>query len=203
MPCTFLSPLRKPSTINSLNSTCGVPNAASDPSVASVVPIKEYWLYGMASEKRKRARGPESDRAEKKPKASKPTSRLTGPKEEPAFQRGGASILTPLEQKQIQVQATRDALFEQSTGQKARNTEYGDDENEEEVHVEPTAAPANTKRKRTVRRDRDEPSASLKGSGVRIEGLSYRVRSFNSRMEPLIDIWIAACTWFSGTRTDF
>ena len=141
----------------------------------------------MASEKRKRAREPESDRAEKKPKPSKPTSRLTGPKEEPAFQRGGASILTPLEQKQVQVQATRDALFEQSTGQKARNTEYGDDETEEDVYVEPTAAPANTKRKRTVRRNGEEPSATLLGSGVRIEGLSYRVRSSSNQMELLVD----------------
>ena len=168
--------------------------------MASIISRKNVGCIDMASEKRKRAREPETDRAEKKPKPSKPTSRLTGPKEEPAFQRGGASILTPLEQKQIQFQATRDALFEQSTGQKARNTEYGDDENEEEAYIEPTAAPANTKRKRTVRRDRDESSASLKGSGVRIEGLSYRVRSLNNQLELLIDILdsgLCAVLWYS------
>src|SRR2546423_14504699 len=37
--------------------------------------------------------------------------------EEKAFPRGGASVLTPLEHKQIQAEATRDVLFEQA-GQK-------------------------------------------------------------------------------------
>jgi rRNA biogenesis protein RRP5 len=36
--------------------------------------------------------------------------------EEPMFPRGGGSILTPLEHKQIQIQARNDALFEQEKG---------------------------------------------------------------------------------------
>jgi len=129
----------------------------------------------MAPEKRKRVREatkPDNGRPEKKPKVSKPTSRLIAPREEPAFKRGGASILTPLEQKQIQVQATRDALFEQSTGQKARNTEFGDDENEEDS----TAAPAKVKRRKAPKHDRNGESAGHEEPDVRIEGLSYKVR---------------------------
>lgn len=134
----------------------------------------------MASEKRKRVREeatrPNNDRPEKKPKTSKPVSKLVVPKEEPAFQRGGASILTPLEQKQIQVQATRDALFEQSTGQKARNTEFGDDENEQDEIAEPTAALAKTKRRNPKRPERNGSMPGPEDSGIRIEALSYKVR---------------------------
>ncbi|KAK4190364.1 hypothetical protein QBC35DRAFT_79376 [Podospora australis] len=38
--------------------------------------------------------------------------------EEPMFPRGGASVLTPLEQKQIQIQARNDVLFEEAAGKK-------------------------------------------------------------------------------------
>jgi len=133
----------------------------------------------MAPEKRKRvkeATRPDNDRPEKKPKTSKPVSKLVAPKEEPAFQRGGASILTPLEQKQIQVQATRDALFEQSTGQKARNTEFGEDENDEDVIAEPAAALAKTKRRNPRRPERNGSMPGPEDSGIRIEALSYKVR---------------------------
>lgn len=134
----------------------------------------------MALEKRKRVKEPtrpDNDRPEKKPKVTKPTSRLVAPKEEPAFQRGGASILTPLEQKQIQVQATRDALFEQSTGQKARNTEFEDDENEEDGTTGTAAAPAKAKRRKLPKNDRSMESVGPEEPHVRIEGLSYKVRN--------------------------
>ena len=39
--------------------------------------------------------------------------------EEQAFPRGGASVLTPLEHKQINIDATRDVLFEQEAASKA------------------------------------------------------------------------------------
>ncbi|KAK7938058.1 uncharacterized protein PG986_014926 [Apiospora aurea] len=55
--------------------------------------------------------------ADSKPAAAKLTKLK---EEEPLFPRGGGSVLTPLEQKQIQVQARQDVLFEQesSAGQK-------------------------------------------------------------------------------------
>ena len=130
----------------------------------------------MAPEKRKRGIEPDNVRPEKKPKPSKPATKSTAPKEEPAFQRGGASLLTPLEKKQIQVLATRDALFEQSTGQKARNAEFGDDEDQEDGISEPTTAPAKAKRRTKVRCDQNGEVADPEQSGIRIESLSYKVR---------------------------
>ena len=55
--------------------------------------------------------------------------------EEVAFPRGGASILTPLEHKQIQIEASRDVLFKQqgakSTGSRKRSSVSADlDESE-------------------------------------------------------------------------
>lgn len=128
----------------------------------------------MAPEKRKRDWESDNVRPGKKTRPAKPTSNLIAPKEEPAFQRGGASILTPLEKKQIQVQATRDALFEQSTGQKARNPEFEDDDEDgvdiekDKVSIKPKA---NTKAKRKRPKDTEKEDVV----GVRIEGLSYKV----------------------------
>ena len=142
----------------------------------------------MAPEKRKRAVENGNVRPEKRAKSSKPTSsKLIAPKEEPAFQRGGASILTPLEQKQIQIQATEDAFFEQSTGQKARNTEFGDDENEEDADSERgklTARPkanSKAKRKRAVGADKGE------AGGLRIEGLSYKAFTMTTYVRAVTD----------------
>jgi rRNA biogenesis protein RRP5 len=47
--------------------------------------------------------------------------------EERSFPRGGASVLTPIEQKQIEARAERDVLFEQQTGQKPVRGEGDDD----------------------------------------------------------------------------
>ena len=140
----------------------------------------------MALEKRKRAAESDAGRPEKKQKPSKSTSKLIAPKEEPAFQRGGASILTPLEHKQIQIQATRDALFEQSTGQKAKNAEFEDEENEDDVKIEskePSAKPkANTKAKRKRARGSEKDETPT----LRIEGLSYKVEPFRHGIELLL-----------------
>lgn len=128
----------------------------------------------MAPEKRKRGEDESAARPEKKQKPST-ASRLVVPKEEPAFQRGGASILTPLEQKQIQIQATRDALFEERTGQKATNTEFGEDENQEDTSAGAATLAAKTPKKTQTGRGskaRIEPSQE---EGIRIEGLSYKV----------------------------
>ncbi|AEO69107.1 uncharacterized protein THITE_2119136 [Thermothielavioides terrestris NRRL 8126] len=77
----------------------------------------------------KRAKQSEStkDDGKKGAKQSKPAAKpLAAPlvtalkEEEPLFPRGGGSVLTPLEQKQISIQAKRDVLFEEeSAGKKA------------------------------------------------------------------------------------
>ena len=46
-------------------------------------------------------------------KPAPPVSLLT--EDEPLFPRGGGSVLTPLEQQEIQVQAKKDALFEEQS----------------------------------------------------------------------------------------
>lgn len=144
----------------------------------------------MASSKRKDSGESESTRPEKKHKASMPSSKLSVLKnEEPAFPRGGASILTPLEHKQIQIQATRDVLFEQSTGQKsARNEfEYEEDDRDQLDHAD--GAPLKTKRKKGSKKGRLVEKSEE--AGVRIEGLSYKVWSMKEKKAPA-NIFISA-----------
>jgi rRNA biogenesis protein RRP5 len=90
--------------------------------------------------------------------------------EERAFPRGGASVLTPLEQKQIKAQAERDVLFEQQTGQKAAPRD--DDDGELFDAEEESAAPA--KKKRKTKRRESEAGKKEAGSGIKIQGLSYK-----------------------------
>ncbi|KAK0736841.1 hypothetical protein B0T21DRAFT_286447 [Apiosordaria backusii] len=72
----------------------------------------------------KRAKGSDATKDSNKkggakpPKSSAPATSLLK-EEEPLFPRGGASVLTPLEQKQIQIQAKNDVLFEEAASKKA------------------------------------------------------------------------------------
>ncbi|KAI1769576.1 nucleic acid-binding protein [Hypoxylon sp. FL1150] len=59
--------------------------------------------------------------ADSKPASTSAVSRLK--EEEPLFPRGGGSILTPLEHKQISIQAKQDVLFEQESGQNVKKSE--------------------------------------------------------------------------------
>ncbi|KAI1406599.1 nucleic acid-binding protein [Hypoxylon fuscum] len=56
-----------------------------------------------------------------KPASASTISRLK--EEEPLFPRGGGSILTPLEHKQISIQAKQDVLFEQESGQGVKKSD--------------------------------------------------------------------------------
>ncbi|KAL8968017.1 MAG: hypothetical protein Q9183_002658, partial [Haloplaca sp. 2 TL-2023] len=126
----------------------------------------------MASIKRK-ATSQENVRPMKK---SKPAARKhlpVLPKEEPSFPRGGASVLTPLEKKQIQIQAKDDVLFEQSTGKKAARDEYEDEENDGDEPVEKEVS-TKTKRKSKTKGASKAPDLQAEQKLVRIEGLSYK-----------------------------
>lgn len=90
--------------------------------------------------------------------------------EEPAFARGGGSVLTPLEQKQIQAQANQDVLFEEGTGRAAAES----DEEEEEGTEGGAKKPTKKSRKANVK-DKSSKEASV-SQGVKIEGLSFKVR---------------------------
>jgi rRNA biogenesis protein RRP5 len=85
--------------------------------------------------------------------------------EEAAFPRGGASVLTPLEHKQIQIEATRDVLFEQ--GAKLANAAEGDEQN-----VTKKKHKSKPKSKGKKGAEVSEPEEET----VKIEGLSYKVR---------------------------
>ena len=131
----------------------------------------------MVPTKRKLEAANENARPEKsqRPRPSstiKPTI-LQG--EEPSFPRGGASILTPLEQKQIQIQAKQDVLFEQSTGTKAPRNEFQDEENDEDLPEQPNALLAKTKRKPRSKEKKGAKRTLVEELAVRIEGLSYKV----------------------------
>ncbi|KAH8910006.1 nucleic acid-binding protein [Coniochaeta sp. PMI_546] len=99
----------------------------------------------MASLKRKEAKTEAESRPSKRTKSENPTKDEGKPKakddkkaaskpatapvvsrliaEEPLFPRGGGSVLSPLEHKQIQVQAKTDALFEEQSGTAAKKGE--------------------------------------------------------------------------------
>ena len=83
--------------------------------------------------------------------------------------------MTPLERKQIQIQATRDVLFEQSTGKKAPGDDSEDEENLEHEHFRSRDVPTKTKPKLRLKDHKRNSTAKVEEAGVRIEGLSYSV----------------------------
>ena len=105
--------------------------------------------------------------------------------DEPSFPRGGASVLTPLERKQIQNQATKDVLFEQK-GSKlladdagATNNEEDDDSDAGINQKNEAATPAKkSRRKKSKSKKGPEPENSGEG-GVRVEGLNFKVYLLN------------------------
>ncbi|KAI9848799.1 MAG: rRNA biogenesis protein rrp5, partial [Pleopsidium flavum] len=101
------------------------------------------------------------------PKAGNQTSTLSAlGNEEPSFPRGGASILTPLEHKQIQLEATRDVLFEQ---QSFKKTELGlDDERED------SSKKSKVKRQPKATGKKAKITATTEEPVIRTEGLSYK-----------------------------
>lgn len=96
--------------------------------------------------------------------------------DEPSFPRGGASVLTPLERKQIQIQATKDVLFEQK-GSTKQSGDLDDSEGEDDVQVDDENERASVKKprkKKSKSQKHLEREASEK-QGVRVEGLSFKV----------------------------
>ncbi|KAL8805230.1 MAG: hypothetical protein Q9182_002105 [Xanthomendoza sp. 2 TL-2023] len=129
----------------------------------------------MAPIKRKTATEKiDAGRPEKKQKQSGPVpSQSSLRQEEPSFPRGGASILTPLEQKQIQIQAKNDVLFEQETGRKAPKNDFIDDEDDSDAFGLTEMQPIKAKTKPKPKGKLSSIKPESKEKGVRIEGLSY------------------------------
>lgn len=107
--------------------------------------------------------------------ASKSTNVSVLRDEEPAFPRGGASVLTPLERKQIQLEATQDVLFEQKGPKKSSGA--GEDEDEDEdAEIGGAAAKKARKPRKTKAKKKAEEKEAADKKGVRVEGLNFKVR---------------------------
>jgi rRNA biogenesis protein RRP5 len=103
----------------------------------------------------------------KEPAAPKPS---VFKEEEKAFPRGGASILTPLEHKQIQIKANQDVLFEQS----GAGAKRGGDDGFSDMGSEDEAAAAKAAKKRTAKKSKKTADDGDKEQVVRVEGLNYK-----------------------------
>lgn len=97
------------------------------------------------------------------------TTFLVNTNELPAFPRGGASLLTPLERKQIQVQATRDVLFEQNHANGAVSDSEGLSDADS---IKESAQKAKERKFSKMKNQKINPDSSR--PGVRIEGLNYK-----------------------------
>ncbi|KAI0448135.1 hypothetical protein F4803DRAFT_10545 [Xylaria telfairii] len=93
--------------------------------------------------------------SQQKPASAAGVSRLK--EEEPLFPRGGGSVLSPLEHRQISIQAKQDVLFEHASSQKNRKTDQS------------------VKRKKS-KTSKSRPSNGSRPAedGVRIESLNYQ-----------------------------
>lgn len=94
--------------------------------------------------------------------------------EQPAFPRGGNSVLTPLERKQIQIQATKDVLFEQNGKNGAEFANSDDEGSMKEIEDKKDTYTKPKKRKAKSTKAKDEPAAAKQG--VKVESLTYKVR---------------------------
>lgn len=103
--------------------------------------------------------------------------------EEPSFPRGGGDVLTPLERKQIQNQATRDVLFEQKKSGKAVDGYDDDDDEEGDVGFEDADEPESSTKKSRKGKNKNKKQPAEQGTrakdSVRIEGLSFKVPHYS------------------------
>jgi len=91
--------------------------------------------------------------------------------EERAFPRGGASVLTPLEHKQIQIEATQDVLFEQAGTKRPGKSAESDDGVDGEIE----AAPRADKKTKKAKGSKKVAIPEIEEARIRTEGLSYKV----------------------------
>lgn len=91
--------------------------------------------------------------------------------EERAFPRGGASILTPLEHKQIQIEATQDVLFEQAGNKRLGKGAESDDGVDGEIEAAPRAG----KKTKKAKGSKKVAIPEIEEARIRTEGLSYKV----------------------------
>ncbi|KAH2469707.1 hypothetical protein KXW63_006463 [Aspergillus fumigatus] len=152
-----------------------------------MAPIKRKGNAGEEAvtrqpQKRVRVGGAEQGKDQKKQRTSESTSDLKSTEltvlrdDEPSFPRGGGSVLTPLEKKQIHIQATKDVLFEQKGSKKSSdNFAVGDDDEDIEMDdAEDNATSTKLSRKRKAKSKKRAKEEANEKQGVRIEGLNFK-----------------------------
>lgn len=91
--------------------------------------------------------------------------------EEKSFPRGGASVLTPLEHKQISIKANQDVLFEQA-GQKKRG---GDDGLSDEGSEMGEDDAPKTEKKRKSKKSKTDGAEEGQVQKIKAESLTFKV----------------------------
>ncbi|KAI9713131.1 MAG: rRNA biogenesis protein rrp5 [Bogoriella megaspora] len=143
-------------------------------------------LFANSTKHKKARKEPDSARAPPKNSKSvhedqieKPTSKQTQRSllqdEERAFPRGGANVLTPLEHKQIKIEAERDVLFETSASKENENASGAASGRKRSSHdFDNESAQENRRRKRKRSQSASKTTATDPEDHVKIEGLSFR-----------------------------
>lgn len=159
-----------------------------------------------ARQPQKRAKvGAEDSKKDQKPQdtAAKASELSVLRDDEPSFPRGGGSVLTPLERKQIQLQATKDVLFEQKGSKKPTREFDGEDEDDEDDDVEMDEADTTTPAKKSRKKKSKGKKSADKDSSekqIRIEPLSFKVWTLENLYQALWLTVTAHCTWVYDSR---
>lgn len=110
------------------------------------------------------------------PVAPLAVSKLKGPgKEEAVFPRGGGSVLTPLEYKEVTNQAVKDVLFETGAGSSSKGGER-DAEGGADIYREGKKPKYKKRKTEHAEKDQKKGDEKVEDTGPKIEGLSFKVR---------------------------
>lgn len=137
---------------------------------ASTPSKKEKSASGDRHAKRRKSDVTEQP-SQPKPKPESAAPKSVFKDEETSFPRGGASVLTPLEHKQIQIKANQDVLFEQSG---AKRSGGGDDGFGDMGSEDGEAAAAKASKKEHAKKSKKSRDDGEKEDVVRVEGLNYK-----------------------------
>lgn len=178
-------------------------NAAEEVSVRQPQKRVRVGADDRKSEKKQKNASDDSKPKSDAPKASE-LSVLRD--DEPSFPRGGGSVLTPLERKQIQIQATKDVLFEQK-GAKPSSSKFEGGEFEEDTDMEDageTAATAGQASRKKKVKGKKQAEKDAQEKGIRIEGLNFKVSKSGRQSENYVRLQKSAtCSRQHGPRPSF
>lgn len=96
--------------------------------------------------------------------------------EQPAFPRGGAGLLTPLEKKQIQAKATRDAIAEHKREKDlfGSSSKPAAEDSDEDAFLSDTDQTTKKQSQKTFTKTRQTTDGALHEPGTRIESLTFK-----------------------------